>query len=763
MKKGFYAILAALTVFALVITGCPPDGGDGGGDTRSNVTTLTRIQIGNGTGSVSTTNRNASIDAITPAVVPVSSLYAADAEITLTYPNSFKGSIKIAVKATTPGSGDFTIDAGTWETHPNLNPKVKAKVADGFTGYKVYVQMTAENGKVEYYGYTVEVGTDASLKEEGGILFDDIPVDTLGSPKSTVALIDADKASWGKIQFRKGQPDGGYTLNLGANDPQATVTIAIGNTNTTVNESSFKPAGDVPVPFNEGDFLYIKVVSENGNVTNIYKIEVIIKRTINIPYGTVKDLDITDDGLSEDTAWDAVQKFTPIDRPNETEGDAWVTTPKADQTHGQVKLMWDEDGIWVYAQVWEKHVTANATEGTEHNASSVEVFVNEAYPTVTTGAVTGNDPYGGQYRLGADGTTSGAPAAAVTLFNDLDKYSAKKITTMPTSPWGSDTSITSGYVLVFQVPWRYPDLYAIDEENKEISLELQINAVGADGNRTSSGGVLNWNNTSSNCYSDLSGFGGATLRLEPGQTLGPQRPVIKTQPAGYRIPLNDPLTALTVTAAAPGTGATLSYKWYKADDADGANATEVGTNAATYTPVVSNSVVGEFFYYVVVSNTVAGKDPKTIRSAVAKVTVYDPTVGAQDKELISASTPGWNDSEGGVVKTGVSQWGDLLVFDAMNVADYNRLEVVFDAFDPSGNAVVPTAFNITRINVDGVDWGGSNASGVVQPQGASQAIGVFFTFDDAMKAKSEVVIKFQTKVANYKYVIKSAKLIVAAP
>ena len=43
MKKGFYAILAALAVFAFVMTGCDDGGGGGGGGTKTTRPTLSRI------------------------------------------------------------------------------------------------------------------------------------------------------------------------------------------------------------------------------------------------------------------------------------------------------------------------------------------------------------------------------------------------------------------------------------------------------------------------------------------------------------------------------------------------------------------------------------------------------------------------------------------------------------------------------------------------------------------------------------------------
>jgi len=778
MKKGIYAILTALSVIALVMTGCPDgseDGGGGGGDGVN--TRLSRIDIAGGSKQFGNNDHSETLAGVTGNklfAVNVSKLDADDADVKLTMGSQFKfGEVKIARIGAdkTPTEADFkttwnaNTDKLTWELE---------------YGDKIYVKMIAPKGNAAYYGVQVFLGDDATLKEEG-IVFKkgtiDIPIDRLGkavtaaddaAAKTALDALDEDDA--GKLQFPETQPLNGFdSVKFVPNDrdPDVEVTYSLtGDTYAAAPTGVFK--------LEEGQNLYVKVVSASKEKTNYYKIILVLKRVYFFKYATVTDLEIADDGTNADPAWNNVSDWSMIDRANDSEGGGWKAQLEKDRSHGRVKLLWDEDGIWVYAQVWEKVVS---TSPNEHSSSSVEVFVNEAYSEgVRTGSVTGSDPNGGQYRLGANKDISGAPTAAVSLFRSLEKYNAKKITTMPASPWGDKTDITGGYVLVFQVPWRYPDQYPIVKD-KPIGLELQINATGSSGSRV---GVLNWNNTSSNSYISLADFGEAVLTLEAGQSIGAMKPFISAQPVGGKVNINaTTLPKLSVTASSLDNG-TLGYQWYKADSAEGDGTEISGATTKEYQLTTSDIDVatagGRYYFYVIVSNTRTGAPAaKYVTSDRVLIRVVDPAAPPTTIELIDSSIPGYDPGRGGVVKGPVGSYGTILTLPVDELAGYDRVEIVFDAFesaDASGTAVTQGSeitANAIRLQITGnggVDLGnfGSNATGVITG-------GYSYTLTDAQKAgnfgapNSGLVLENKGSASDpaiQSYVIKSVKIIPAA-
>jgi len=722
MKQSFYAILTALAVFALVVVGCP-SGGEGG-ETKilSNNTSLTSVSIAGGApaGYTAQSRKNVLGDIADDNLfeLNVSNSLSANAEITLNYTESFKGVAKIAKVADTD-----TVAEGNFDTTYNKNSK---PVKTFSNGDKLYVKMTAEDGKtVMYYGYKVIIGNDASLREEDGVTFDGISVDRLGSPKNSVSELDAitEITDKGWLQFTKGQPDAGYVINVKPSDPDATVTISRDGTN-------FAAVTTTPVKFDEdNNILYVKVVSWNTQITQYYKITLVLKRTINLNYGTVTDLTITAGGeATDDTPWADIE-WTPIDRPNEAEGSGWLNMEEERRSHGRVKLLWDEDGVWVYAQVWESKVSPAA--GT-HEQSSVEVFINEAYEKmVADNNISGNvtndvQQNGGQYRLGANGERTGSPSAAVSMFDALGKYQAAKITTFtPESPWAAKTALTGGYALIFQVPWRFPNLYPL-AGNKEISMELQINATGdgsagingtpvPDGTRV---GVLNWNNQKSNSYNDLKDYGGATLRLN-GNTLKPQRPAITKQPVSTTVEINAAtLPPLTVEATSVD-GGNLKYQWYTAAtvDAEGEEVTTgAGGTTASYTPDISTAAESATFFYVEIINTKGGVDSAKRVSNRVKYSVVDPDAVLNEIELVLDTDPNYDSAVQALVFTKAGGWGgysDLYkvpIPASFSIAGYEKVVVTYIGYLADGTTLgnMPADRWNLDIGVKLIDGGGTS-------------------------------------------------------
>ncbi|MCQ2438969.1 MAG: DUF4214 domain-containing protein [Oscillospiraceae bacterium] len=113
------------------------------------------------------------------------------------------------------------------------------------------------------------------------------------------------------------------------------------------------------------------------------------------------------------------------------------------------------------------------------------------------------------------------------------------------------------------------------------------------------------------------------------------KPAFMIQPQGaiYTLCPKDPApTAMTVVASANGA---LSYQWFKAEDAEGANAVAVeGATAASYAPALT--VPEDAYYFCRVTNTVS---TQSADSAAVLVKVYpDPTPTASLKTVAPALT-----------------------------------------------------------------------------------------------------------------------------
>ena len=111
----------------------------------------------------------------------------------------------------------------------------------------------------------------------------------------------------------------------------------------------------------------------------------------------------------------------------------------------------------------------------------------------------------------------------------------------------------------------------------------------------------------------------ATLTYKFGATTAPEI-TIGTQPVNRTVTYGDthPANLLSVAATVNNTAATISYQWYRSENIYRTGTqTPVGTNSANFI-IPPNTVVGTYFYYVVVSAGL-GAAPKT--SDVATITV----------------------------------------------------------------------------------------------------------------------------------------------
>jgi hypothetical protein len=654
MKKGIYAILAALAVFALVMTGCP-DPGPGSTpepykpSTNAELLYITLAGGGEATAEIGVNT----VSAITnQEIVDVSVSKSLNdvtdgAAIELGFGTTFKGEALIVIKAAsaTIAEDDFTGSNvhtyRTADTNDGNTTGTIAPLSKTFTaGDIIYIKLTSESGSViKYYAFKVSIGTDASLKDKGVVfvnkyvigsipVVEEVPVDRIGKPLvnptddstaiSTLAAIDSSSDDIGKIQFNIKMPAAGFIVTALANDVDATVEISTDGTTFT----EYDKDNDTLTVLVDESSIYVKVTSFNNANVYYYRILIILKRSVEIPYGTPA----TVNAAAPDAIWEQPGKATDwlmINRANVAEGTGLLELEPEERTYGRAKLMWDVDGIWVYAQVFELAISENPGVGSNaHMASSVELFVNES--TNTTGNVTSaNNGNGGQYRLGANGEISGSPDdPAVNAMKALNETSAKKWINDDFPYATTEDPIKNGYVVIFHAPWLYANDYKL-ANNKDLTIELQINATNPEGTRA---GVLNWNNISTNSYGSLADYGDATLKLGAGQTMPPQRPTITTQPTGGGLIL-DPSTpvSLSVTAVSNDDGQ-LSYAWYKTDDAATAG---TAISGATSNSLTVSEFAATAYYYVIVTNTKGGAS-NTRKSNVVGLIVYAAEPGLSD-------------------------------------------------------------------------------------------------------------------------------------
>jgi len=617
----------------------------GGGGSKNDNTTLTSISIEKGEQDVATTTnaRNDVLASITdPELINLKkAAEGVDVEVTLNYPALFKGVAKLVKIAS-----DGTITVADFDGEDAIEYKVTAKPAYTFEeGDKLYVQMTSQDGKkVRYYAYTVTIGKSAALEDfilvDGATQYKAYSMgNSYPALESTVwgqQVWNLTPANSGRVQVLSFN-ESGYLVKPLVWDEDATVEISVDASDdswTTVSSTE-------KVVFEENDNRYVKVTSPDGSKTLYYRFYIVLLRTVNIPYATPEKIDAND---IDDTWWNNTANATawlPIDRVNLNETQAILEFDEDIQTFGRAKLAWDAEGVYVYAQVWEVNVTEMEESGnSNHTVSSVELFINESNGRTGTVAASPNEN-GGQYRLGANNVRSGPQANQTAAFNALDKSSAKKYTGNMISPPEDkeDTAITNGYVVIFQAPWLYPDLYEI-KDNKELTIELQINAIDPtdpDGGRV---GVLNWNNATGNSYNSVEGYGKATLKTN-GKTIGAMGAQITTQPRSGRVALNAAIPALSVDATSPDKGS-LTYQWYSADSANGTGTAITGAISKTYTPSATafpTSAKTKYYFYAVVTNTKGGGSTNR-KSAVATITVYDPEEVIPSVELLDSPITG---------------------------------------------------------------------------------------------------------------------------
>jgi len=102
-------------------------------------------------------------------------------------------------------------------------------------------------------------------------------------------------------------------------------------------------------------------------------------------------------------------------------------------------------------------------------------------------------------------------------------------------------------------------------------------------------------------------------------------PTITAQPADHQIPIGGTVPELSVTATV-GAGI-LTYQWFSAPNATAAGTIITGATESTFTPDIDTDEEGDFFFYVVVTNTDASltaNPTATTTSGRARITVGAP-------------------------------------------------------------------------------------------------------------------------------------------
>jgi O-glycosyl hydrolase len=133
----------------------------------------------------------------------------------------------------------------------------------------------------------------------------------------------------------------------------------------------------------------------------------------------------------------------------------------------------------------------------------------------------------------------------------------------------------------------------------------------------------------------------ATITLQPGKKAAPPR--INVQPQDQLYFTGETVNALTVEAVSLDRGS-LSYQWYSNETVSSKGGTAIdGARSASYTPPVS--ATGNYFYYVVVTNTnnnVSGQKTETTPSRAVKVSIASSATGETANAFIWIPDPDGN-------------------------------------------------------------------------------------------------------------------------
>ena len=228
-----------------------------------------------------------------------------------------------------------------------------------------------------------------------------------------------------------------------------------------------------PDSFDWGDYLYVRVTSERGDLTYYYKTKILFHQERTIQWGQ-PDVTVaqTIDPLWENVPVFDVSNVYPVDSTAD-----FIANP---DTSAWAKVLWDTDGIYVLMEITDPDPCTLASVSSNHHLyDSVEVFLDENRPL--TGATGGYSSDGGQYRIGSQGTKSGTAS------------------NFQGTAWLTQT----GYMIQMRAPFRWSGRNPAN--GTRIGFDITVNAC--HGNEPSRYGVLAWNNIVDACYNNVTNFG----------------------------------------------------------------------------------------------------------------------------------------------------------------------------------------------------------------------------------------------------------------
>ena len=519
--------------------------------------------------------------------------------------NSNISSEVVGTKAAASSTIQYAYAAGP--ALPAAEPSFQDSGA-GFTfghGDFLLVKVTAQKGNYRIYYFQIEVGTNANLSS---LSIEGINA-VLESPGATPQTVN----TFGVVLLTLTEmPTGGVQINAVPEDSDATVLLAV-----TGNKTDIPAAWNFTAPYmvNDRDFLWIHVKSFNTQVDRYYKIQINLRQKVNIKIGSPR----IEKGYI-DPIWNDVQPTLQLDKIFKETADAnpsWGLNP---DTSATAKLLFDGMGVYAFVRVVDNNfIDANANVTSNfHMHDSFELFINEkgflADGRPDTSVNNNETQFGSvasQYRVGAAGQRSGDPASALAALNNLDKTSAWKSTI------NGETNV---YYVIMQAPWRHLSFNELTPQ-KKIGIELQVNACPSNGSRS---GVVVWNNVSHSNYRNLSNYGVGVLDFNAGDLqVVADAPNITLQPSGDFYPANSNIT-LSVDASVSDAGK-LTYQWYKTDTLT-SDGTAIGSEVNKTLSISNLSVEGNYYYYVIVTNTLgegASAAVRTAKSNVAMITIFE--------------------------------------------------------------------------------------------------------------------------------------------
>lgn len=158
-----------------------------------------------------------------------------------------------------------------------------------------------------------------------------------------------------------------------------------------------------------------------------------------------------------------------------------TTMKEADLATGKVKILWDNDNLYLLWQVKDGKLSAGSSDA--YAQDSIEVFIDEL--NQHAGSYQEDD---GQYRVSYEGKISGDGPA---YKSENVKAVAKKI--------------EGGYLVEMSIKLKH----AKREAGSKLGLELQINDDPGTGSR---GGISKWNHPENDSYMSTTDFGVLTLQ-----------------------------------------------------------------------------------------------------------------------------------------------------------------------------------------------------------------------------------------------------------